>query len=151
MRRKEITCLSPVVSSSPTKIAEGVAVIGTLPFAETMGDPGLPDRNWEQALAVNVAGRGVILIIGCGHPGVPRLVERAQAALGQPIAGVIGGLHLQGAPEAVISHDIDLLRRLDVQAVGVSPHDSDAAVIDRFRRAFPAAYRDVMVGRAMEF
>ena len=77
--------LNTVVSSNPTKIAEGVAVIGTLPFAETMGDPGLPDRNWEQALAVNVAGRGVILIIGCGHPGVPKLIERAQAALGQPL------------------------------------------------------------------
>ncbi|MGA2381098.1 MAG: MBL fold metallo-hydrolase [Spirochaetia bacterium] len=143
--------LSPVVSSSPTKIAEGVAIIGTLPFAETMGDRGLPDRNWEQALAVNVAGRGVILIVGCGHPGVPKLVERAQAALGQPIVGVIGGLHLLGAPKAVINHDIDLLRRLDVQAIGLSPHDSDAAVIDRFRREFPAAYCDVMVGHVIEF
>jgi 7,8-dihydropterin-6-yl-methyl-4-(beta-D-ribofuranosyl)aminobenzene 5'-phosphate synthase len=143
--------LSPVVYSSPTKIAEGVAVIGTLPFAETMGDRGLPDRNAEQALAVNVAGRGVILIIGCGHPGLPRLVERAQAALGQPVVGVVGGLHLQGAPEAVINHDIDLLRALNVQAVGLSPHDSDAPVIDRFRRAFPAAYRDVMVGKVIEF
>ena len=64
---------------------------------------------------------------------------------------MIGGLHLQGAPEAVINRDIDLLRRLDVQAVGLSPHDSDAAVIDRFRRAFPAAYRDIVVGKAIEF
>ncbi len=142
--------LSPVVSSGPAKIAEGVAVIGTLPFAEVMGDPGLPDRNYEEALAVNVAGRGVILIVGCGHPGVPKLVERAQAALGQPVVGVIGGLHLMGAPAAVIQRDIDLLREMNVQAVGLSPHDSDAAVIDRFRREFPSAYRDVMVGRAID-
>jgi 7,8-dihydropterin-6-yl-methyl-4-(beta-D-ribofuranosyl)aminobenzene 5'-phosphate synthase len=141
--------ITPVVSACPTKIAERVAVIGTLPFAEVMGDAGLPDRNFEQALAVNVAGRGVILIVGCGHPGVPKLVERAQAALGQPVVGVIGGLHLQGASEAVIQCDIDLLRSLDAQVVGLSPHDSDAAVIEQFRRAFPAAYQDVMVGQTI--
>lgn len=141
--------INPVVSACPAKIAEGVAIVGTLPFAEIMGNAGLPDRNFEQALAVNVAGRGVILIVGCGHPGVPRLVERAQAALGQPVVGVIGGLHLKGASEAVIQYDIDLFRRLDVQVVGLSPHDTDATVIERFRRAFPAAYRDVTVGQTI--
>ena len=62
----------------------------------------------------------MILIVGCGHPGVPRLLERAQAALGQPVAGIVGGLHLAGASDTVI------------------------------RRDLPAAYRDVMVGRAIE-
>ena len=92
----------------------------------------------------------MILIVGCGHPGVPRLLERAQAALGQPVAGIVGGLHLAGASDTVIRRDIALLRGLNVQVVGLSPHDSDPAVIERFRRVFPAAYRDVMVGRAIE-
>jgi len=94
-------------AAGPQYLAEhGVsAVIGTLPFAEVMDDPGLPDRNFEQALAVNVAGRGVILVVGCGHPGVPKLVERARAALGRPIAGVIGGL-APGFDSGIRRHDL---------------------------------------------
>ena len=40
-------------------IAKGVAVIG-----ELYGPP------YEQALAVNVKGRGLVIFVGCSHPGV---------------------------------------------------------------------------------
>lgn len=150
--------MNPVVASQPTKIAEGVALTGIFPFAEVMNSSalfpaladlttGLPLRNTEQALAVNVDGRGVVLITGCGHPTLPNLVARSQAAFDAPVIGVIGGLHLAGAPDKVVETDINVLKHLNVQLVGLSPHDSDAGVIERFRKAFPSVYQDVMVGR----
>lgn len=47
----------------------------------------------EQALAVNVAGKGIVLIVGCGHQRVRRIVERAEALFDAPPYGLIGGLH----------------------------------------------------------
>lgn len=150
--------LNPIVASQPTKIADGVALTGVLPIVEVMNShalvpaladmtTGLPLRNAEQALAINVSGYGIILITGCGHPTLPRLVARSQAAFDKPVVGVIGGLHLTEVPDAMVQGDVDLLKGLSAQLVGLSPHDSDSVVIDRFRAAFPVTYRDVMVGR----
>ncbi len=47
----------------------------------------------EQALAVNVAGKGIVLIIGCGHQTLERAVARTEALFDEPLYGVIGGLH----------------------------------------------------------
>ena len=64
--------LAPVHTEEPTVIAEGVATTGTIPRQLFIG--------WveEQALAVNVTGKGLVLIVGCGHQTVPKLVSRAQ-------------------------------------------------------------------------
>ena len=139
--------LTPVIADQPARIAEGVATIGTLPFVEVINLPGVPVRNTEQALVVNVASRGIVLITGCGHPTLPRLVARAQAVFAEPVVGVIGGLHLTGAPAAEVQADIDLLKGLQAQLVGLSPHDSDTQVINTFRQAFPGAYQEVSVGK----
>ncbi len=47
----------------------------------------------EQSLLVNVEGRGLVMIVGCGHPQLARLIERAQAVTGVPLWGIVGGLH----------------------------------------------------------
>jgi hypothetical protein len=41
----------------------------------------------EQALVVNVRGFGLVLVSGCGHPPIERIIE-------VPIAAVVGGMHL---------------------------------------------------------
>jgi len=48
----------------------------------------------EQALAINVANKGIVVIVGCGHQTVPRILERTEALFDEPIYGLIGGLHL---------------------------------------------------------
>jgi 7,8-dihydropterin-6-yl-methyl-4-(beta-D-ribofuranosyl)aminobenzene 5'-phosphate synthase len=60
------------------------------PFYST-GDDFVAFR--EHGLVVKTAGGG-ILITGCGHPGVVRMVEVAEKELGIEIHTVIGGLHL---------------------------------------------------------
>lgn len=143
--------LAPVVATEPVKLADGVALIGTLPFLEVIDLPGVPLRNTEQALAVNVAGKGIVLITGCGHPTLPVLVARAKAVFGQPVVGVIGGLHLAGAPAETVQADIQLLKSLSAQLVGLSPHDSSPVELGAFRQAFPGVYQDVKVGRPIRF
>jgi 7,8-dihydropterin-6-yl-methyl-4-(beta-D-ribofuranosyl)aminobenzene 5'-phosphate synthase len=102
-------------------------------------------------LAVNVAGRGLALITGCGHPSLERIVARAEALFDRPVVGVIGGLHYEGMAAAELAPHIDFLAAREPAIVALSPHDSDALAIDAFRRAFPAAYRSLEVGQPIHF
>lgn len=80
--------LKPVCAEKPTVVAQGIATIGTISNQDFfMG------RIKEQAVAVNVSGRGIVLIVGCGHQTLPRIIERAEALFEEPIYGVVGGLH----------------------------------------------------------
>ncbi len=56
----------PVCSSKPAVIAPGVATIGAIPGMIFMG------RIDEQSLAVNVEGKGIVLVVGCGRQSLPR-------------------------------------------------------------------------------
>jgi metal-dependent hydrolase (beta-lactamase superfamily II) len=157
--------LEPVHARDPVVIAEGVATTGTIPRQLFIG--------WveEQALVINVKGKGLVLIVGCGHQTVPKLIRRTQAVFSEPIYGLVGGLHypvpkgrsvILGLPiqkliasgdgpfkpltAEEVSANIQMLTGLDLGVVGLSGHDSSDEVIEQFRTAFGSAYHEVRVG-----
>ena len=87
-----------------------VLITGEVP--RTTGyEPGFPPQqawiggDWEpdplvlddQALIVNVTGRGLVVITGCGHAGVINIARYAQRLTGgQPLYALLGGFHLNG-------------------------------------------------------
>jgi 7,8-dihydropterin-6-yl-methyl-4-(beta-D-ribofuranosyl)aminobenzene 5'-phosphate synthase len=51
----------------------------------------------DQALVVNVRGRGLLIVTGCGHSGVVNIIRHAMRLTGvSRLLGVIGGFHLSG-------------------------------------------------------
>lgn len=139
------------VLEQPTKIAQGAATIGTLPFAEVFPLSLRSPRSVEQALAVNVEGRGIVLITGCGHPTIEQLVTRADAVFDEPIVGIIGGLHYEGFTREQTQPHLAFIDALDPQLVALSPHDSSAPALDAFREAFRDVYREIRVGEWIRF
>jgi 7,8-dihydropterin-6-yl-methyl-4-(beta-D-ribofuranosyl)aminobenzene 5'-phosphate synthase len=172
-----ITAYVPVPLSNPTAqvtvvngpqlIAPGVATMGTIPRQ-------LFFFGWtpEQSLAVNVAGKGIVLIVGCGHPTLQRIVERAEMLFDAPIYGLVGGLHYPvtasrgdrfGVPlqrifgtgkwpwDPINRDDVQsaiaYLQRRAPQLVSLSSHDSCDWSIDALRSAFGEAYQDLLVGQ----
>lgn len=139
--------LTPTVTTRPTVLTEAIATTGAIAFTEVF-----PLSLWrtvrtEQAVAVNVEGKGIVLILGCGHPSVERFVARAQAAFDAPVVGVVGGLHYEDKSPEFVSASIAYLKTLQPQLVALSPHDSTPANIQAFRDAFPTSYQTVEVGR----
>jgi 7,8-dihydropterin-6-yl-methyl-4-(beta-D-ribofuranosyl)aminobenzene 5'-phosphate synthase len=150
--------------TGPMEIAPGVFSIG--PIARSLWLMGLTQ---EQALAVNVEGKGIVLIIGCGHQTLERAVARTEALFDVPLYGVIGGLHFpvtrsrmpygmqkvigtgklpwQQIGEADVRSTVDFLAAKDPKLVGVSAHDSCDWTIGAFKDAFGDRYREVVVGR----
>ena len=52
----------------------------------------------DQALVVNVRGKGLVIVTGCGHAGAVNIVRYAQRLTGVPrLQALLGGLHLSGA------------------------------------------------------
>ena len=74
-------------------------------------DPAVID---DQALVVNVRGRGLVVITGCAHAGVVNIVRQAMRLTGvSRLLAVIGGFHLSGpAFEPVIKPTVAALTEL---------------------------------------
>jgi metal-dependent hydrolase (beta-lactamase superfamily II) len=157
--------LEPVPTPDPTVLGPGIATTGNIPRRLFIG------AVEEQALVVNVAGHGLVLIAGCGHQTVSKLVQRTEAVFSQPIYGIVGGLHYPVPKGRGTLLGIDVQRRLasgkgpwrpvsegDVEraiailaarspgVVGLDAHDSGEGAMEMFRRAFGPAYRKVEVG-----
>jgi 7,8-dihydropterin-6-yl-methyl-4-(beta-D-ribofuranosyl)aminobenzene 5'-phosphate synthase len=75
---------------------------GFPPQQAWLGDAWQPDPLVldDQALIINVAGKGLVVITGCGHAGVVNIARYAGLLTGgQPLYALLGGFHLSG-PQA---------------------------------------------------
>lgn len=125
----------------------------------------------EQALVVNVRGRGLVLVTGCGHPEIERTLAAAERVVDAPVYAVIGGLHLPVhamgtplVPQAVLGSPnwpwrpisegdayavISAIRERGPGLVAVSGHDSTQWTMDAFTLAFGARFRTLRVGEEL--
>ena len=162
--------LKPIHSKTPRNIAKGVATIGTISNSIWLPDKGEPLEH-EQALAVNIEGRGIVIIVGCGHQTLFKILKRTESLFDEPVYGLVGGLHLpvEGGPYEImgmaphkyfgtgklpwqpittseLEENIELLKKRNLKVVALSPHDSSKVSLEALRNAFPNAYKDVKVG-----
>jgi 7,8-dihydropterin-6-yl-methyl-4-(beta-D-ribofuranosyl)aminobenzene 5'-phosphate synthase len=140
-----------VYAQEPALVAPDIATTGVLSYVEVFPLSLLEPKGHEQALVVRVEGEGLVVITGCGHPGLQRLVERAEALYREPVVGVVGGLHYGNASAADLQPEIEFLAERQPGLVALSPHDSLPAAIQTFADAFPQAYQEIKVGQAIQF
>jgi 7,8-dihydropterin-6-yl-methyl-4-(beta-D-ribofuranosyl)aminobenzene 5'-phosphate synthase len=137
-----------------------VLITGEVP--RTTGyEPGFPPQHawiggaWQpdplvlddQALIVNVAGRGLVVITGCGHAGVVNIVRYAQRLTGgQPLYALLGGFHLNGPLfEPLIPRVLDELAAMN-PGVLVPAHCTGWRAQHAMSARFPAAFVPNTVG-----
>jgi 7,8-dihydropterin-6-yl-methyl-4-(beta-D-ribofuranosyl)aminobenzene 5'-phosphate synthase len=141
-----------ITMPEPTLISLEVATIGVISYPEVFPLSLIGEaKGGEQALVVNVAGQGLVLITGCGHPTLERLVERAEGLYDLPVIGVVGGLHYERASAQDVEPHIQFLQTRHPKLVALSPHDSSPQALAAFRSAFSQAYQDLMVGSTIKF
>jgi 7,8-dihydropterin-6-yl-methyl-4-(beta-D-ribofuranosyl)aminobenzene 5'-phosphate synthase len=72
----------------------------------------------EQALVLNVAGKGLVVIGGCCHPGIINMTKYAQKLTGvNQVAAIIGGFHLTAGGDDLINGTIGGLKELQPDLV----------------------------------
>ncbi|MFO8192822.1 MAG: MBL fold metallo-hydrolase [Bacillota bacterium] len=154
------------VIEEPTRLDRGIASIGIIPrhlflLGETL----------EHSLAINVAGKGIVIIVGCGHQSVEKILERASSLFDEPIYGLIGGLHFpvkggrmnigplnlqhivasdnppwKGLDEKSVDQAIITIKNKGIKVISLSAHDSSDWSLERFQNAFQDSYLPLKVG-----
>lgn len=157
------------VIKDPRVLKPGIASIGVIPRYLF-----LAGYTEEQSLAINVQGKGIVLIIGCGHQTIERIVERARMIFREPIYAVIGGLHFpvkggrifvgpvnvqwlvgsdnppwKGLGEDDVRKGIEVLKKTNPAVVSLSPHDSSDWSLEQFRNAFGNKFVELKAGKEM--
>jgi 7,8-dihydropterin-6-yl-methyl-4-(beta-D-ribofuranosyl)aminobenzene 5'-phosphate synthase len=101
----------------------------------------------DQALIINVAGKGLVVITGCGHAGVVNIARYARRLTGeQPLYALLGGFHLSGpAFEPLIPRVLDELAAMD-PGVLVPAHCTGWRAQHAMSARLPAAFVPNSVG-----
>ena len=145
-----------IVHDAPAELLPGVWFTGPVPrphnernwnpghyLSEPSGraDDTLPE---DAALVIN-SPDGTVVLTGCGHAGVMNICEQAHAILGpQPIAGLIGGLHLFLNSRASVEATGARLKALGVRRI-LAAHCTGFEPTWILRQALDASPADVAV------
>jgi 7,8-dihydropterin-6-yl-methyl-4-(beta-D-ribofuranosyl)aminobenzene 5'-phosphate synthase len=115
------------VNAGPSFIAPDIVVSGEIE-RQTDFEKGMPNALVEvegelvhdglgddQALFLDLDGRGIVVLTGCCHAGLVNTLLSAQKILpGRPVHAVIGGLHLNSADEWQMRETMGYLQELDI-------------------------------------
>lgn len=158
------------VVAQPFLIRPGIASTGPVPRYSLVGGMIL-----EQSLLIRLKGKGIVVVIGCGHGGLERILSRAVALYNEPVYAVIGGLHLPvgasrvgpsflniqnfGATErfpvgSAADDDVDAvintLRSYNPAVIAVSGHDSSDKAIEKIKSGFRDRFRILKAGECID-
>ncbi len=123
--------LSARVVTNPQKIEDDVWSSGAM---------GIDIK--EHALGVSVDSTGIVVIVGCSHPGVDRLTKRLRDVMGEDVYLVIGGFHKPSRRT---------LDRLADMSRYISPaHCSGKDAKEYVKREYPSKYIEVRTGSIIE-
>jgi 7,8-dihydropterin-6-yl-methyl-4-(beta-D-ribofuranosyl)aminobenzene 5'-phosphate synthase len=125
------------------------------------GSPGLEariDDQWvpdpfedDQGLAINLKGKGLVVIGGCSHSGIINIIEHACNLSGvDQVHAVLGGWHLSGSSEPKIEQTIEAMKTIGPDIV-VPMHCTGWRATNRFAAAMPEQFILNSVGTTYQF
>jgi 7,8-dihydropterin-6-yl-methyl-4-(beta-D-ribofuranosyl)aminobenzene 5'-phosphate synthase len=152
--------LATTCSPDPVKISEGVYTTGIIKA------PLFFYPTQEQGLVFNVKNRGIVILTGCGHQTIDKLLQRCGSLSDLPVYGILGGMHfpVRGDSERYMGYFItdflpwetftvadvnkkaDMLQKRNIKLIGISTHDSSPVAIEALKEAFSREYIDMRTG-----
>jgi len=120
----------------PLKICEGVYSTGEL-------------GTWikEQSIIISTE-KGLIVITGCAHPGIVKIVNKVKDLVKGDVLLVMGGFHLGGESKGEIENIVSSFRKLGVSYVGPC-HCSGDAARQLFKEEYGENFINIGVGRVV--
>jgi len=94
-----------LVETQPVSIANGVFLSGEMGF-----------QIKEQFLIIETT-KGLVVISGCGHPGIERMLRKITEQFKKPVYMVVGGFHTQDFTHSEIDSIIRQFREMGVKKV----------------------------------
>jgi 7,8-dihydropterin-6-yl-methyl-4-(beta-D-ribofuranosyl)aminobenzene 5'-phosphate synthase len=101
----------------------------------------------DQCFIVNLRGKGLVILTGCGHAGIVNIIRNAQQLTGvDKIYAVMGGFHLSGAVfEPIIDPTVNELVKLNPSFI-IPGHCTGWKATHEIARRMPKAFVQNSVG-----
>ncbi len=161
LRRENIEVIE---SSGPSMLVDEMLLISGEISRTTDFEVGFPihyahrQDSWEpdplimddQCAIINIKGKGLVILTGCGHSGIINTIWNAQRLTGiDKIYAVIGGLHLSGAVfEVIIPETISALKQINPRFV-MPGHCTGWKAAHQLSHAMPEAFIPNSVGTTL--
>jgi 7,8-dihydropterin-6-yl-methyl-4-(beta-D-ribofuranosyl)aminobenzene 5'-phosphate synthase len=131
-----------------TDFEKGFGIHQALRDGTWVPDPLILD---DQALIANVAGKGLVVLTGCGHAGIVNICRYAARLTGEPrLHAVLGGFHLNGPLfEPVIAPTLDAFDRLAPDVI-VPAHCTGWRAVHAIAARFPRQFIQNSVGTTFD-
>ena len=158
------------VLTVPTKIATGISSTGVVTKFFLLG------QIKEHSLVINLEGKGLVIIVGCGHQTSETILEMAKENFDEPVYAIVGGLHFPvkkgrimigpinlqglaatennpfgGITQTNLDSAFSAIEEADIKRVVLSAHDSSDYAIDQFATRFGDKFETLLVGKNVEF
>ncbi len=150
-----------IEETGPSYLVEGMVLVTGQIHRSTDFEKGFPihysqiNGTWQsdplihddQALVVNVRGKGLVILTGCGHAGAINTIRYAQKLTGiETIYALLGGLHLTGGFfESIIPHTVRELKAIAPRLI-MPGHCTGWKATHAFARELPDAFVQPSVG-----
>ena len=106
----------------------------------------VPDPFMDDASIYLKTPRGLVVILGCSHRGVVNILKKILTLEGDvPILGLIGGTHLSRVDSSQTEKTIEVIKNMDIHAIGVS-HCTGLEAADEIKRSFKERFFRAMAG-----
>lgn len=120
------------------EIFPGVWLMGNFPRVysfETIADrfvkqtaDGFVKDTFEDEICMAVrTSKGLVVLVGCSHPGILNMMTKIYETLKQPLYAVFGGTHLVEADESRIEETIERLKGMGLKILGLGHCSGDTA------------------------
>ena len=152
LKREDIEALKLVKiveTKSPTLVVPGAFLTGKVErvtdyekiapnFVAKSGDQYVQEEfPGEQAIFMNIKGKGLVVISGCAHRGIVNTVKHAQKISGiDKVHAVIGGFHLTNAKPELIQKTVADIKIIKPDYI-VPAHCTGFEAISEFARQMP--------------
>jgi 7,8-dihydropterin-6-yl-methyl-4-(beta-D-ribofuranosyl)aminobenzene 5'-phosphate synthase len=109
------------------------------------------DLDEDQAIIINVKGKGLVVLAGCAHSGIVNTVNHAKANSGvDRILAIIGGFHLAKTKDDEIQLSVDAIKAVEPELI-VPCHCTGFRATSRFADQMPDAFSEGVVGATYLF
>jgi 7,8-dihydropterin-6-yl-methyl-4-(beta-D-ribofuranosyl)aminobenzene 5'-phosphate synthase len=146
----------------PLRLDEHMFLTGPIPRTnsfEKVDDPFLirtengleSDQIMDEQALIILADRGLVIITGCGHPGIINIIDYAKEISGEKNIDIImGGFHLKSISNDRFKKTIDSLKESRVNTI-IPLHCTGMEASAKLYKAFPDKVKFLSVGDSYSF
>ncbi|MGI6499606.1 MAG: MBL fold metallo-hydrolase [Anaerostipes sp.] len=113
------------------------------------GDTYIQDEFQDEISLGLLTKKGLVLIVGCSHPGIVNIIRNVMDRIDIPLYGVIGGTHLIDADERRLEKTVDELKKYQVKRMAFS-HCTGQRGMEKMEEAFKILFEKNHTGNIME-